>query len=90
MSMGFSRQESWRGLAFPTSGDLPDPGIEATSPALAGGYFTAWVTEKPSEIALLALSNPQFPSLEVDDNIVHLCVQYSAKSSVWYLLTINK
>ena len=75
MSMGFSRQESWRGLAFPTSGDLPDPGIEATSPALAGGYFTAWVTEKPSEIALLALSNPQFPSLEVDDNIVHLCVQ---------------
>ena len=31
--------------------------------------------EKPSEIALLALSNPQFPSLKEDDNYVHLCVQ---------------
>ena len=32
-------------------------------------------SEEPSEIALLALSNPQFPSLAVDDNGVHLCVQ---------------
>ena len=30
LSMGFSRQESWSGLPFPSSGDLPDPGIEAT------------------------------------------------------------
>ena len=26
-SMGFSRQEYWSGLPFPSSGDLPDPGI---------------------------------------------------------------
>ena len=32
--MGFSRQESWSGLPFPSPGDLPDPGIEAGSPAL--------------------------------------------------------
>ena len=32
--MGFSRQEYWSGLAFPSSGDLPDPGIEPVSPAL--------------------------------------------------------
>ena len=32
LSMGFSRQEYWSGLPFPTSGDLPDPGIEPTSP----------------------------------------------------------
>ena len=32
-SMGFSRQECWSGLPFP-SGDLPDPGIEPGSPAL--------------------------------------------------------
>ena len=29
LSMGFSRQESWSGLPFPSPGDLPTPGIEA-------------------------------------------------------------
>ena len=33
-SMGFSRQECWSGLSFPSSGDLPNPGIEPGSPAL--------------------------------------------------------
>ena len=33
-SMGFSRQEHWSGLPFPSPGDLPDPGTE---PA-----FSAW------------------------------------------------
>ena len=32
-SMGFSRQEYWSGLPFPSPGDLPDPGIEPRSPA---------------------------------------------------------
>ena len=40
LSTGFSRQEYWSGLPFPSSGDLPDPGIETMSPALAGGFFT--------------------------------------------------
>ena len=38
LSMGFSKQEYWSGLSFPTPGDLPDPGIEPASlvsPALA-------------------------------------------------------
>ena len=34
LSMGFSRQEYWSGLPFPTPGDLPNPGIEPRSPAL--------------------------------------------------------
>ena len=34
LSMGFSRQECWSGLPFPSSGDLPDLGIELRSPAL--------------------------------------------------------
>ena len=34
-SMGFSRQAYWSGLPFPSSGDLPNPGIEPGSPALA-------------------------------------------------------
>ena len=33
-SMGFSRQEHWSGLPFPSPGDLPNPGIELKSPAL--------------------------------------------------------
>ena len=32
-SMGFSRQEYWSGLSFPSPGDLPDPGIKPRSPA---------------------------------------------------------
>ena len=45
--MGFSRQEYWSGLLFPSLGDLPDPGIEPVSlisPALAGGFFTTSTT----------------------------------------------
>ena len=41
--MGFSRQEYWSGLPFATSRDLPDPGIEPTSPvspALGGRFIT--------------------------------------------------
>ena len=34
LSMGFSRQEYWSGLPFPSPGDLPDAGIESRSPAL--------------------------------------------------------
>ena len=43
LPMGFSRQECWSGLPFPTPGDLPDPGIKAAlpeSPELAGRFFT--------------------------------------------------
>ena len=43
LSMRFSRQEYWSGLPFPPPGELPNPGIEATStvsPVLAGEFFT--------------------------------------------------
>ena len=40
LSMEFSRQEYWRGLPFPSPGDLPDPGIEPVSPALQARFFT--------------------------------------------------
>ena len=44
LSMGFSRQEYYCGLPFFSLGDLPDPGIQPASLALAGGFFT---TEPP-------------------------------------------
>ena len=45
----FSRPEYWSGLPFPSRGDLPHPGIEPRSPALAGGLFTT----EPLLISLL-------------------------------------
>ena len=45
--MGFSRQEHWSGVPFPSPGDLPDPGIEPAylmSPALAGRFCTTSTT----------------------------------------------
>ena len=39
LSMGFSRQEYWSGLPFPTPGDLPELGMEPVSPALAGRFL---------------------------------------------------
>ena len=50
LSMKFSREELWSGLPFPSPGDLPDPGIEPGSPALAGGFFT---TEPPGKHLIL-------------------------------------
>ena len=41
LSMGFSRYEYCCALPFPSPGNLPDPGTEPVSPALAGGFFTA-------------------------------------------------
>ena len=40
LSMGFSRQEDWSGLPFPSPGALPNLGIELVFPALAGSFFT--------------------------------------------------
>ena len=58
LSMGFSRQEYWSGLPFPTLGDLPHSGIEPVSPALAGGLFITeppgkppWSPHHPSKVA---------------------------------------
>ena len=47
-SMGFSRQEYWSGLPFPSPGNLPDPGIEPRSPALQADALTSEPQESPS------------------------------------------
>ena len=48
LSMGFSRQEYWSGLLFPSPGDLPNPGIEPGFPALQVDSLPSEPTEKPS------------------------------------------
>ena len=57
--MGFPRQGYWRGLLFPSPGDLPSPGIKPASPALAGGFFTAEPPRKPQATLLLTLKSDQ-------------------------------
>ena len=54
LSMGFSRQEYWSGSPFLPPGDLPNPGIEPMSPALAGGLFTI---EPPGPACKVVLTN---------------------------------
>ena len=56
LSMGLPRQEYWSGWPFPSPGDLPNSGIEPTSPALAGGFFTIETPAKPN-IGLYAKLN---------------------------------
>ena len=47
LSMGFPRQKHWSALPFPSPGDLPDPGIELWSPALADRLFPTTPPGKP-------------------------------------------
>ena len=49
-SMGFSRQEYWSGLPFPSPGDLPDSGIEPRSPTLQADYLLSEPPGKPRSI----------------------------------------
>ena len=55
LSMGFSRQEYWSGLPFPSPGDLPNLGIEPGSPALQADALTSKLPGKPKENNLLYL-----------------------------------
>ena len=60
LSMGFSREEYWSGLLFPSPGDLPDLGIEPASlmsPEFASGFFT---TSTTSEAFFLLVSRNYF------------------------------
>ena len=52
LSGGFSRQEYWSGLPFPSPRDLPDSGIKPTSPGMTGRFFTTEPPGKLSEIEI--------------------------------------
>ena len=45
LSMGFPRQEYWRGSPFPPLGDLPNPGIEPASPCVGRQILYHWATK---------------------------------------------
>ena len=52
--MGFSRQEYWSGLPFPSPDDLPDPGIELESPSFQADALTSeWLGKLNTEELML-------------------------------------
>ena len=53
LSTGFSKQEYWNGLPFPSPRDFPDPGSEPAFPTLVGGFLTTEPPGKPS-VSLLS------------------------------------
>ena len=83
LSMGFSIQEYWSGLPFPSLGDLPNPGIEPKSlksPVLAGGFFTISTTwETPQTHNLLCVEEMEHPYC-LSQLIRALCMGVETKS----------
>ena len=68
LSMGFSRQEYWSRLSFPSPRDLPNPEMEPishASPALAGGFFTTAPPENPTCFRLVVTSISSVQSLRL-------------------------
>ena len=53
LSMGFSWQEYWSGLPFPSPRDPPRPEIESASPVWTGGFFTTEPPGKPHRVPAL-------------------------------------
>ena len=70
LSMGFSRQEYWSGLPFPSPGDPPDPGIKPRSPAFQADTLPSEPPGKPPEIswheAILQWHGPEPPVIFPD------------------------
>ena len=58
-SMGFSRQDYWSGLPFPSPGDLPNPGIEPWSPTLEADALTSEPPGKPNIYLYKSLNKKQ-------------------------------
>ena len=58
--MGFSGQEYWSGLPFPSPGDLPKPGIEPQSPALQADALSSEPPGKPLSKITQTLNGKHF------------------------------
>ena len=83
--MGFPRQEYWSGLPFPSLGDLSDPGIEPTSPALVGRFFTI----EPPEKAKDHITHREMP-IEMTENFSSVTMEARRKwHSIFQVLHIS-
>ena len=88
LSMGFSRQEYWSGLLFPSPENLPDPGIEPRSPALKAGSLPSEPPGNPLSLRggekytweLLSIRGNYLPHL-IHHWLIDLSVLYSKIST---------
>ena len=64
--MDFSRQENWNGLPFPSSGDLPNPGIKPGSSALQTDSLLFEPPKKHCRWILYHLSHQGSPNKSSD------------------------
>ena len=72
LSMEFSRQGYWSGFPFPSPGDLPNPRIEPTSPALQADALPSELLGKPLGLTLypsFPLISPSLPSHQVSVSV---------------------
>ena len=79
LTMGFSRQECWSGLLFPSPGDLPHPGIEPRSPALQADPLPS---EPPIKKGV-----GRFEILSIQR--INSCLLIFAQSQSWYITLIE-
>ena len=68
--MGFSRQEYWSGLPFPSPGDLPDPGIKPRSPSLKADSLPSETPGKPHVYMTIYKIDNQFSSVQFIHSVV--------------------
>ena len=70
LSMGFSRQEYWSGLPFPSPGDLPNPGIKRRSPTWQADALSSEPPGKTSGKPTLILHYNVIPSTTFNVNVI--------------------
>ena len=75
LSLEFPRQEYWSKLPFPSPGDLPDPGIELMSPALADGFYNIEPPGKPMIILVSFTKEGKYNSF------IYVCVKVKVTQS---------
>ena len=75
--MGFSRQEYWNLLPFPSPGDLPEPGIEPGSPELQGRFFTAEPPGSPKSVCVTIIYDTSLACLGRRNKVVVQTVDIS-------------
>ena len=95
LSMGFSQQGYWSGLTFPPPGDLPDSGIEPSSPCLyfADGVFTAELPGKPTMLTLNGTSSLRGSILHITCEMPWMCSEPKSGMGVtwwWVVLVVAR
>ena len=95
LSMEFSRQEHWSGFPFPSSGDLPDPGIKTGSPKLQADSLPSEPSRSPCtlrkpKLKKIHVHNHYCSTITIATTWKHLSVLTNEWiKNMWYTYTIK-